>query len=90
MFLLCRNRVRDFEHWKKVFDDNLGAAREAGLTLLHRWRDVDEPRDVYFLFEVASRERALAFVEDPESASTGEIAGVIEGELHFVEAVPER
>ncbi len=85
MFLLCRNRVKDFEHWKSVFDANLEPARTAGLHLVHRWRGLDETGDVFFVFEIESRERAQAFIEDPESARMGQVAGVLEGEFHFVE-----
>ena len=51
LFMLCRNRVRDFETWKKLFDSHAQAHREAGLHLTSLWRSTDEPNNVFFLFE---------------------------------------
>lgn len=90
MYLLCRNRVRDFDAWKVVFDGNLEAARDAGLTLVHLWREVGDPDNVFFLFEVESIERAEAFMAAPEAAESGRVSGVIDGEVHFVESAGGR
>ena len=87
MQLLVRNEVKDFDHWKSVFDANLEPPRLAGLTLSHMWRAVDNPNEVFFVFEVEDREKAEAFMRAPESAATGVEAGVIEGEAHFVTRV---
>jgi hypothetical protein len=87
MQLLVRNKVKDFDHWKSVFDANLEPPRAAGLTLGHMWRSVDDPQEVFFLFEVEDRGRAEAFMQAPESAATGIEAGVVTGEAHFVTRV---
>ncbi len=85
MVLLSRNKVRDFEQWRGVFDSNAEAARLAGLNLIQMWRSVDDANDVFFLFEVEDRGRAEAFMNAPEAASAGDEAGVIEGDYHFLE-----
>ena len=87
MQLLVRNKVKDFDHWKSVFDANLEPPGAAGLTLSHVWRSIDDPNEVLFLLEVEDRGRAEAFMRAPESAATGVEAGVIEGEVHFVTRV---
>ena len=88
MFMLCRNRVKDFTKWKAIFDTHRTVAHgQSGLRLTHMWREVDDPNNVFFIFAVEDRSRAEAFVNDPEAAKTGEIAGVIDGETHFVESV---
>jgi hypothetical protein len=87
MYLLCRNRVRDFDAWKAVFDTKLEAAQEAGLTLVDLWREVGDPDNAFFLFEIESVERAEAFMAAPESVEAGRVSGVIDGEAHFVERV---
>lgn len=84
-YMLCRNRVKDYERWKSVFDSHLEAHRETGLRLLNLWRSMDEPNNVFFLFEVASLEKAQKFISASEAAEAGEISGVIDGEIHFVE-----
>ena len=87
MQLLVRNKVQEFDHWKNVFDANLEPPRAAGLALSLMWRSADDPNEVFFLFEVEDRGRAEAFMRAPESSATGEEAGVIEGEAHFVNPV---
>lgn len=85
MILLCRNRLKDYAHWRRVFDANLAASTAAGLTLTHLWRDSDDPSTVFFTFTVEDKERALAFMQDPASATVGEEAGLIDGECFFLE-----
>ena len=84
-YMLVRNKVRDFGVWKKVFDDELGRARDAGLGLVQRWRSMDDPNEVFFLLSISDMERAKAFTQDPASAAAGERAGVLEGAIHYVE-----
>jgi hypothetical protein len=86
-FLLCRNRVADFARWKAVFDSHASAHRAAGLRLLHLWRAVPDPDDVFFLFRVESVARAREFLDAPEAAEAGRVAGVIGGEYHLLESV---
>lgn len=86
--MLCRNRVADFDRWRSVFDSHLRAHEDAGLRLVHLWRTVEDPNNVFFVFDLASVERARAFIEDPEAAAAGEQAGVLDGEYHFVEEAP--
>ncbi len=87
MQLLVRNKVKDFDHWKSVFDAQAEPPRAAGLTLNHMWRSIDDPNEVFFVLEVEDRGRAEAFMQAPESAATGVEAGVIEGAAHFVTRV---
>lgn len=87
MQLLVRNKVKVFDHWKSVFDANLEPPQAAGLILSEMWRSVDDPNEVYFLFDVEDRARAEAFMKAPESQAIGVEAGVIEGEVHFVTRV---
>ena len=85
--LLVRNKVQDFERWLGYFRADEAAAAGYGLTVLSLWQAADDPNDVYFLFEVESIEQANAFMARPESARTGELAGVIDGELRYIEPV---
>jgi len=72
---------------KEVFDSELGAVRNAGLGVVHLWRSLDDPNDVYFVLSISDMDRAQAFTADPASAAAGERAGVLEGEIHYVEDV---
>lgn len=84
IYMLCRNRVVDFSRWKAVFASHQAAHQQAGLRLLHIWRSLEEPNNVFFLFEVASMDKAREFISNPEAAKAGEASGVIDGEYHFV------
>ena len=84
-YLLCRNRVADFARWKAVFASHGAAHQQAGLRLLSIRREVGEPNNLFFMFEVESMEKARKFVGDPEAAKAAATSGVIDGEYHFVE-----
>ncbi|AXK40070.1 hypothetical protein [Crenobacter cavernae] len=84
IYMVCRNRVADYARWKMVFDSHAKAHRAAGLELVHFWRSLEDPNNVFYVFEVADIERARAFVKRPGSEEAAEAAGVLDGELHFV------
>ena len=82
--MLCRNRLADFPKWKAVFDSHAPSHRAAGLVLTNLWRDIEDPNNVFFVFEVSNLDRARAFINDPSSAEIGRTAGVLDGEYHFL------
>ena len=84
-YMLCRNRVDDFARWRAVFASHAAAHQDAGLRLLNIWRTVEDPNNVFFLFEVANIENAREFIGNPEAAKAGQASGVLDGEYHFVE-----
>ena len=88
MVLLVRNRVRNVDTWKRVFDGQAAAGAAAGLTVLHMWRSVDAPDEIFFVLDVADRAAAEAFMASPESAAVGVESGVIDGEARFLETFP--
>jgi len=83
--MLCRNRVVDFSRWKAVFASHAAAHQEAGLRLVHLWRGVADPNNVFFLFVVESIEKAEEFISSAEAARAGQASGVLDGEYHFIE-----
>jgi len=87
-YMLCRNRVEDFAKWKAVFDSHAAAHRDAGLRLVNVWRCVEEPNNIFFVFEVARMSKANEFIRNPDAAEAGAASGVIDGEYHFVESAP--
>lgn len=48
------------------------------------WREVDDPRNVFFLFDVTDVGQAKAFMGTPEAAAAARESGVLDGEYHFV------
>ncbi len=85
--MLCRNRVKDYDKWRVIFDSNKKAGEDAGLKLLNIWHDNDDMNNIFFLFEIESKERALEFMNTPEAAEAGRISGVLDGECHFLSEV---
>ncbi|HUG78086.1 MAG TPA: hypothetical protein VML57_11425 [Burkholderiales bacterium] len=83
--LLCRSKVIDFAAWKAKFEAHAAVQREAGLRLERLWRSVEDPNEVFFLFEVRDIARALGYIDAPESEQAERASGVIEGEAHFIE-----
>ena len=88
MQLLVRNKVKDFSHWYTYFEKDSVPAAEYGLTLASLWQTADDPNDVFFLLDVEDIERANAFMARPESREIGEKSGVIDGEFHYLKAIP--
>jgi hypothetical protein len=84
--MLCKNRVADFSKWKAVFVSHAQAHRAAGLRLRDLWRELEDPNNVFFVFEVANLDKARAFISDPAAAEAGKTSGVQEGEFHFLES----
>lgn len=86
IYMLCRNRVTNFEQWNQVFEAHTEAHREAGLHLIHLWREHEDPSQVYFLFEIESIARAQAFLASPQAPEDRARAGVLEGvEVHYLD-----
>jgi hypothetical protein len=84
--LLCRNRVTDFPQWKAVFDSHAQAHRDSGLQLVNLWRSLEEPNNVFFVFEVTDMQKARAFISDAPAAEAAKASGVLDSEYHFVES----
>jgi len=82
-YLLCRNRVADFERWKLVFASHKSAHLGAGLRLIHLWRGAEDANNIFFVFEVASVDKAREFIGDPEASKAAAASGVLDGEYHF-------
>ena len=87
LYLLCRNKVADFQQWKRSFDSHANAHHEAGLYLLDIWRNLEDRHEVFFTFEVRDLNKARAFISAPAAAASAQAAGLLEGEYHFLESI---
>lgn len=86
IYMLCRNKVADFEKWHQAFASHKQAHLASGMKLIHLWRQLEESNNVFFVFEIYSLENAKAFINSPEAKEAGKEFGVLEGEYHFVES----
>ncbi len=85
--LLCRNRVADFSKWKDIFDTHIEAQSAAGLRLANLWHSVEDPSNIFFLFEVSNIAKAQEFLSHPAAMEAGKMSDVIDGEYHFLESI---
>ena len=76
-FLFVRHTVRDFDHWRPIYDAHRSTRQAAGLADRHLLRSADNPNDVTLLFEVADVGKAEAFVASQDLRDTMARAGVI-------------
>lgn len=74
-YLLVRHGVRNFDQWKRVFDEETLRQRDAGMRVLHVLRDPSDASTATFLMEVEDRARAEAFMARPGSEQIAEEAG---------------
>ena len=63
MQLLAHLKVRDFDAWRRVFEDDAESRGNAGLTLLQLWRQMDDGNVVWMLYEVSERAMAEEYLE---------------------------
>ena len=75
-YLLVRHGVRDFDHWRALFDADAPRQRAAGMRVLHVFREPADPNIAVFLFEVDDRARAEAFMSRPGGEEIAAQAGV--------------
>jgi len=84
--VVVHHRVRDYDAWKRVFDEHEPARRGAGGVEHRVYRDLNDRNRVVVHNDFPSDEAAQAFVSDPSLKEAMERAGV-EGEpgISFME-----
>jgi hypothetical protein len=75
--MLIRHKVHDFAKWKAAYDGHRQTRVAAGLKDLHLWHNVDDPREIFLLFEAADVAKAKAFAMSAELKERMTAAGVI-------------
>ncbi len=76
-YLLIHHKVRDFDTWKKAYDDHRDARDQAGLKELHLLRNYADRNDIVILFTTEDLERARAFARSDNLRSAMQKAGVV-------------
>lgn len=76
--MIVRHKVADFAKWKRVFDSHSVAQQQAGLMVRQVLRNIDDPNEVFLLFEVADLEKGKRFVSSPDVPDAKQQSGVID------------
>jgi quinol monooxygenase YgiN len=76
MILIMRERVRDYDAWKSVFDGGEPLRAKHGCTGHEIFRSDDDGNDLTVHLHFPSREAGDALRADPELAATMKRAGV--------------
>ena len=76
MILIIRQRVRDYDAWKLVFDAGEPLRAKHGCSGHVVYRDDDDANDLTIQLRFPSRGVADAFLADPELAASMKRAGV--------------
>ena len=76
MILIMRERVRDYDAWKSVFDGGEPLRAKHGCTGHEIFRSDDNGNDVTVHLRFSSREAGNALRTDPELAANMKRAGV--------------
>jgi quinol monooxygenase YgiN len=76
MILVIQHKVRDFDAWKPVFDEQEPVRRTHGCSGQFVLRDSDEPSDLTVLLQFPSRQAAEAFLAEPSMEQALQKGGV--------------
>ena len=77
MIIIVQHTVRDYDAWKRVFDEHETVRRQHGATGHQLYRGADDPNEVTIVNYFPSREQAEAFATDPSLKEAMERGGVI-------------
>jgi hypothetical protein len=85
-YILGRHKVEDVGAWKSVIERDRKRHLEIGLHFEEVWTNVDDPREIFFTFEVDDLQKARAGLQadgalDPDKQARGEIP-----QLFFLES----
>lgn len=84
--IFVRHKVADYSRWKQTFDDHLQMRKQAGETYAHLFQSIEDPRELYLLFEWDSLKNARAFMASEELRTAMQTGGVLgTPEVTFVE-----
>jgi len=88
-YLLERHKVRDYDKWRAVFDEDSDNRAASGSRGAQIFRSADDPSELMVLFEWESMEMARRRIESKAVSQKFEEAGVAGGvertEFYFLE-----
>ena len=87
-YMLVRHKVKDYNKWKMVYDQQLSARIAAGLKEVFQFRNADSTNETIVLFEAADLNLARKFTQSADLRKVMEEAGVIDQPtIYFMNSV---
>lgn len=77
-YTLVRHKIKDYAIWKPFFDENVPNRQQYGFREGTIFRNIEEPDELYLLFEWEDIDQARQFFSLEELQKTMEQAGVVD------------
>jgi hypothetical protein len=88
--MLVRHKVADFAQWNRVFGSHRAAQEAAGLRIQQVLSNLEDPSEIFLLFEVDDVAAARRFVNEPQQPEVKQEAGVLdEPDLWYLGPAPQ-
>lgn len=87
-YLLVRHKDKDYEKWKKVFDEHSATRKTSGSKGGRLFRNADNSDETVVIFEWDNLENAKKFARSEDLKKTMQQAGVIDKpDVYFLEEI---
>ena len=67
--------VKDWTHWKKMFDEHSGPREAAGIKTIYVGHELENPNKVHIVMETPAAETMQKFMQNEENAKVIEKSG---------------
>ena len=82
-YVIVRNRVEDYTHWKRGWDMGAAMRRDGGVRSEQLFRNPGEPNEVLVLLEYDTMEQARAFVQSAPLQEALQGSGIQDRTVYF-------
>jgi hypothetical protein len=83
---LVRHKVKDYDEWKKGFDADANNRKSAESKGGHVFRSMDDPNEIFILFEIDTLQKAQGFFYSDKLKQTMKETGVVgKPDIHFLD-----
>ena len=67
--------VKDWVHWKKMFDEHSAPRDAAGIKTIYVGNEIENPNKVHVVMQTTAANKKQKFMQDPENAKIIEQSG---------------
>jgi len=83
-YLLVRHKNKDYETWKKVFDEHSATRKTSGSKGARVLRNADDPNEMVIITEWESLEKARKFAQSEDLKKSMQRAGIIDKPVVYI------